>query len=371
MSITKEQIIEALKHVWYPEVNKDLVELNMIASVKIEGNTVSIVVELPHKTNPFKNSIVKACNEVLGVYVSKDLKVNVDFTYKTAPKQEVAENAQLAGAKNIIAIASGKGGVGKSTVATNLAVALAKAGASVGLIDADVYGPSLPKMFNVEDERPEMRQIMDKDYIVPVTKYGVKMLSIGFFVDPKSALIWRGPMATSALKQLLFETLWGTLDYLLIDLPPGTSDIHLTLVQSVSVSGAVIVSTPQNVALADAQKGINMFQSDKINVPILGMVENMAWFTPQELPDNKYYIFGKDGCKKLAAELNLPLLGQIPIVQSICEDGDNGTPSALNEDTIVGQAFKQLAANVIEKMNERNNLAPTKIVEVHKTAHKH
>jgi len=370
MSITKEQVIEALKHVWYPEVNKDLVELKMIDSIKIDGTTISIVIQLPHKTNPFKNSIVKACNEVLEVYVSKGLKVNVEFIYKTPPKQEQAENAQLSGAKNIIAIASGKGGVGKSTIATNLAVALAKAGASVGLIDADIFGPSLPKMFNVEEERPEMRLIMDKDYIVPVTKYGVKMLSIGFFVDPKNALIWRGPMAAGALKQLLFETLWGTLDYLLIDLPPGTSDIHLTLVQSVSVTGVVIVSTPQKVALADAQKGINMFQSDKINVPILGLVENMAWFTPQELPDNKYYIFGKDGCKNLAQQLNLPLLGQIPIVQSICEDGDSGTPSALNEETIVGKAFKELAKNVIEKLNLRNQIAsPTKIVEVHKTKH--
>lgn len=273
----------------------------------------------------------------------------------------------LPGVKNIIAVSSGKGGVGKSTVAANLAVALAKMGYKVGLLDADIFGPSMPKMFQVEDARPYAETIDGRDLIIPVEKYGLKLLSIGFFVDPDQATLWRGGMASNALKQLIADANWGELDYFLIDLPPGTSDIHLTIVQNLALTGAVVVSTPQQVALADARKGINMFTLDKVNVPILGLVENMAWFTPAELPENKYYLFGREGAKRLAEEMNVPLLGQIPIVQSICEGGDNGLPVALDENTITGRAFIQLAANVVEQTNLRNaNQAPTKIVEISK-----
>lgn len=267
--------------------------------------------------------------------------------------------------KNIVAIASGKGGVGKSTIATNLAIALAQTGAKVGLIDADVYGPSIPKMFMEEKTYPEIKNVLGKDRIIPPEKYGVKILSIGFFVEPEKALIWRGPMATSALKQLINDGMWGELDYLLIDLPPGTGDIHLTMVQEVPVTGAIIISTPQDVALADAVKAISMFQSDKIEIPILGFVENMAWFTPEELPNNKYYIFGKEGCKKLAEEKNIPLLGQIPLVQSIREGGDSGKPIVLNENSPSAKAFVELARKLISEIEHRNSqLPPTKKVEI-------
>ena len=258
---------------------------------------------------------------------------------------------QLPGVKNVIAIASGKGGVGKSTVAANLAVALAKLGYRVGLLDADIFGPSIPKMFDVEDAHPVLEHHNGKDLIVPIEKYGVKLLSLGFFVDKNDAVVWRGGMASNALKQFIFDAYWGELDYFLTDLPPGTSDIHLTLVQTLAVTGAVIVSTPQQVALADARKGINMFRNEKINVPVLGLIENMAWFTPAELPENKYYIFGKDGVKRLAEEMQIPLLGQIPIVQSICESGDNGVPSALNENSITGNAFIRLAEEVAHRLH--------------------
>ena len=252
----------------------------------------------------------------------------------------------------IIAVSSGKGGVGKSTVASNLAVSLAKLGFKVGLLDADIFGPSAPKMFGIEDARPFLINVDGRDLIEPIEKYGVRVLSIGFFVDPDTALLWRGAMATSAIKQLINEGNWGDLDYLIIDVPPGTSDIHLTLIQNLKIAGAVIVSTPQEVALADARKGIEMFTNDKVNVPILGLVENMAWFTPAELPENKYYIFGKEGCKKLAEKMNVPLLGQIPIVQSICEGGDDGEPVALKSASIEGQAFIQLAGKVMEAVKK-------------------
>ena len=264
-----------------------------------------------------------------------------------------------------MAVASGKGGVGKSTVAVNLAVALAQLGYKVGLVDADVYGPSIPKMFQVEDAKPDFRQGKTQDFITPVEKYGVKLLSVGFFVNTNDALVWRGPMATNALKQLINQGDWGELDYLLFDMPPGTGDIHLTIVQEMSVTGAVIVSTPQKVALVDAIKGINMFRSEKISVPILGLVENMAWFTPEELPNNKYYLFGKEGCKQLAQDMDVPLLGQIPIVQSICEGGDQGKPSALDGDSIIGNAFKDLAKRMVAEVNKRNAvLDPTRRVEI-------
>jgi ATP-binding protein involved in chromosome partitioning len=274
----------------------------------------------------------------------------------------------LPGVENIIAIASGKGGVGKSTIAVNLAVALAKTGASVGLLDADVYGPSLPKMFGLEGLRPEIRQEGNRELMVPIEKYGVKALSLGFFVNPEDALVWRGPMATNALKQLITLGDWGELDYLLIDLPPGTGDIHLTMVQEVAVTGAVIVSTPQQVALADVIKGIAMFTGEKINVPVLGLVENMSWFTPAELPENKYYIFGKEGCKNLAKSLGIELLAQIPLVQSICENGDSGKPSVLDDNDPAGKAFAGLASNLIAKIDQRNREKdPTRKVEITNT----
>jgi ATP-binding protein involved in chromosome partitioning len=269
--------------------------------------------------------------------------------------------------KNVIAVSSGKGGVGKSTVAANLAVALAKLGYKVGLLDADIFGPSVPKMFQVEDARPYAELIDGRDLIVPIEKYGIKLLSIGFFVDPDQATLWRGAMASNALKQLVGDANWGELDYFVLDTPPGTSDIHLTLVQTLAITGAVIVSTPQQVALADARKGINMYTNDKVNVPILGLVENMSWFTPAELPENKYYIFGKEGAKQLAEQMNVPLLGQIPIVQSICENGDKGTPAALDENSITGRAFLELAENVVKQTELRNaGQEATKIVELKK-----
>lgn len=273
----------------------------------------------------------------------------------------------LPGVKNIIAIASGKGGVGKSTIAANLAVATAMAGFRVGIIDADIFGPSIPKMLNAENQRPSVVNEDGKEMMVPVESYGVKILSIGFFVDPNDAVVWRGPMATNALKQFMSQTQWGELDYMFIDLPPGTSDIHLTMVQEVSVTGAVIVTTPQQVALADAVKGINMFRGDKIDVPILGLVENMAWFTPAELPENKYYIFGKDGGRSLAEKFNLTLLGQIPLVQGICESGDSGKPIVLDSASPVSRAFSELAESVIRETGKRNvNVPPTRRVEIKK-----
>lgn len=367
MSYSIEQVLAALKEVQYPEKNQDIVSLKMVEAIQIEENLIKFAVYLPSFNSPFKKSIEKACKAAIHDKLSADIDVKVTITSKVTIGRvdKTAEHeATLPGVKNILAIASGKGGVGKSTVAVNLAIALAKMGSKVGLIDADIFGPSIPKMFGVEGTVPSIKKIAGKDRIVPVDKYGVKMLSIGFFVKPEDALIWRGAMATGALKQLINDGLWGGLDYLLIDLPPGTSDIHLTMVQTVPVTAAVIVSTPQDVALADAIKGLNMFKADKIEVPVIGLVENMAWFTPAELPENKYYIFGKDGVKKLAEEMNIPLLGQIPIVQSIRENGDNGTPSVL-EDTPLGAFLVELGETVAQKVEERNsNMAPTVKVEI-------
>ncbi|MFH2141779.1 MAG: Mrp/NBP35 family ATP-binding protein [Bacteroidota bacterium] len=275
------------------------------------------------------------------------------------------ESVILSGVENIVAIASGKGGVGKSTITANLAVSLAKKGYKVGLIDADIFGPSIPKMFDIENEQLMVHSVSKKELIIPAEKYGIKILSIGFFVDKNSAVIWRGPMASNFLKQMLEQSDWGELDYLLIDLPPGTSDIHITLVQSVPVTGVVIVSTPQDVAIADAVKGISLFRSEKINVPVLGLIENMAWFTPEELPDNKYYIFGNGGCRKLAEKMNVPLLGQIPLVQSIRENSDTGKPSALDSNTVIGQVFDELSDKLIAQVKLRNfKIDPTRMVEI-------
>jgi ATP-binding protein involved in chromosome partitioning len=309
------------------------------------------------------------CKKMITDELSKDLEIDIKLSSKIDAKMISmgrTDNQQvLPGVKNILAVASGKGGVGKSTVAVNLAVALAKMGTKVGLLDADIYGPSIPKMLGVENERPEIKKINGKELIIPIEKYGVKMLSIGFFVRPEDALIWRGAMATSALNQFIKDTDWGELDYFIIDLPPGTGDIHLTMVQTVPVTAAVIVSTPQDVALADALRGVSMFKADKIEVPVIGFIENMSWFSPEELPNNKYYIFGKDGLKKLAEKTGIPLLGQIPIVQSIRESGDDGRPAALDSNSISGKAFDDLSQNVAEKMEERNKtLKPTQKVKI-------
>ncbi len=361
-------ILDALKHVVHPGKGKDIVSLGMVEDdLRIDGKRISFSLLFDRANDPMVGSLKKACVQAIKTYVDKTAEIEGNIYVKIKPKQKPVEVKTLPGVKNVVAIASGKGGVGKSTVTSNLAVALAKAGYTVGLLDADIFGPSVPIMFQTEDARPVLEKIDGKDRIIPVEKYGVKMLSIGYFVNPGDALIWRGAMATNALKQLINDGNWGELDYLLIDLPPGTSDIHLTLVQTISITGAVVVTTPQNVALADAVKGISMFNSKNIQVPVLGLVENMAWFTPAELPENKYYIFGQDGGRKLAAKLEVPLLGQVPIVQSIREGGDKGEPAALNESSMTGMAFAELAQKVAERVEHRNNTMPeTKIVEMKK-----
>ncbi len=363
MSFNRQQVINALKKVVHPEKKKDIVSLGMVEDLTIKGKEIHFSLLFPRSNDPLISSIKKACVKAVLTDVDAEAKVKGNITVK-APQSE-SKQELLPGVKNIVAIASGKGGVGKSTIAVNLAVVLAKKGFSVGLIDADIFGPSIPKMFDAVQAKPYVNQVDGVDMIVPIERHGVKLLSIGFFINPDDALVWRGPMATNALKQMLGQGDWGELDYLMVDLPPGTSDIHLTLVQEVPVTGAIIISTPQEVALADAIKGINMFTGDRINVPILGLVENMAWFTPAELPENRYYIFGKNGCEKLAKQYNVPLLGQIPIVQSICEDGDVGNPSALDEKSPTGEAFVKLAENMMEQVEIRNrNLEPTKRVEI-------
>ena len=366
MTLYPKLITDALATVVYPGTKKNLVESEMVAdNLHIDGMKVEFSLIFPRETDPFLKSTLKAAEAAIHYHVSKEVEVNITTEFKSAPRPEVGK--LLPQVKNIIAVSSGKGGVGKSTVSANLAIALARLGYKVGLLDTDIFGPSMPKMFDVEDERPYAVEKDCRQLIEPIEKYGVKLLSIGFFVNKTTATLWRGGMATSALKQLIADSDWGDLDYFILDTPPGTSDIHLTLLQTLAITGAVIVSTPQSVALADARKGIDMYTNDKVNVPILGLIENMAWFTPAELPENKYYIFGKDGCKNLAQEMNIPLLAQIPLVQSICENGDAGKPSALDENSITGQAFLSLAQSVVTVVNRRNKeLAPTKIVGVKK-----
>jgi ATP-binding protein involved in chromosome partitioning len=351
--ITREQVVEALRYVDDPDLKKDLITLNMVKDIEVSGNDVSFTVVLTTPACPLKDLIERACINAIIHYVSPEARVKVNMTANVTSTRNPKQGL-LPGVRNIIAVASGKGGVGKSTVASNLAVALAKGGARVGLVDADIYGPSAHIMFGLKHEKPYIREINGKTYMEPIEQYGVKVLSIGFLVDPAQAIAWRGPMASKALQQLFTDALWGDLDYLLIDLPPGTGDIHLTLVSSVPVTGAVIVSTPQAVALADARKGISMFGMEPVNVPILGIVENMAYFTPAELPGNRYYIFGKDGAKNLAEQLNIPLLGQLPLVQSICEAGDAGMPAVLEKDSPSAAAFTELAENVARQIAIRN-----------------
>lgn len=359
--------MDALATVTYPGTKKNLVESGMVADTpSINGMKVKVVLEFPRDTDPFLKSTVKAAEAAIHYHVSKDVEVEIATEFKSKPRPEVGK--LLPQVKNIIAVSSGKGGVGKSTVSANLAISLARLGYKVGLLDADIFGPSMPKMFKVEDARPYAVEKDGRQLIEPIEKYGVKLLSIGFFVNPTTATLWRGGMATNALKQLIADADWGELDYFILDTPPGTSDIHLTLLQTLAITGAIIVSTPQQVALADARKGIDMYRNDKVNVPILGLVENMAWFTPAELPENKYFIFGKEGCKHLAEEMNTPLLAQIPLVQSICESGDAGEPAACNIDTMTAQAFINLAQAVVTVVNKRNReQKPTKIVEVKKS----
>lgn len=362
MKLTKEDIIKALSTVNDPDLKRDLVSLNMIKDVEVNDNKVSFTVVLTTPACPLKEKIRKDCENAVRLVAGPDVSILIQMTSAVTTLRD--QGPLLPGVKNIIAIASGKGGVGKSTVTTNLAVALAKAGARVGLIDADISGPSIHVMFNCEMEKPEVKVINGKNFIVPLEQYGVKLISIGFLTPPDSAVVWRGPMASSALKQFISDTLWGDLDYLFIDLPPGTSDIHLTLVQTVPVTGAVIVTTPQKVALADATKGLVMFKQPAINVPVLGIVENMAYFTPEELPDNKYYIFGKDGGKNLSEKFNVPLLGQVPLVQSIRESGDSGLPAVLKGGSM-GLAFTDLAEALARQIAIRNaNFEITKKVEI-------
>ena len=356
--------MDALATVTYPGTKKNLVESGMVADQpSIDGMKVKVVLEFPRDTDPFLKSTVKAAEAAIHYHVSKDVEVEIQTEFKSKPRPEAGK--MLPGVKNIVAVSSGKGGVGKSTVSANLAISLARLGYRVGLLDADIFGPSMPKMFNVEDARPYAVHVDGRDLIEPIEQYGVRLLSIGFFVNPDTATLWRGGMASNALKQLIGDANWGELDYLILDTPPGTSDIHLTLLQTLAITGAVIVSTPQQVALADARKGVDMYRNEKVNVPILGLVENMAWFTPKEFPDNKYYIFGKEGCKQLATELNVPLLAQIPLVQGICESGDEGKPAALSADSMTGIAFLNLAQAVVTVVNRRNKeQPPTKIVGV-------
>ncbi len=344
-----KKIREVLKEVKYPGTSKHIVELDMVQRIHIEGDKVMFRLVFQNSNDPFVAAIEKKCRALLIDYPEVEI--------ETVFMHDLERPLSLEKVRQVIAVSSGKGGVGKSTVAANLAVALAQQGYKVGLVDADIFGPSIPKMFGCEDAQPYMQQVDEHDMIVPVEKYGVKILSIGFFVDPASATVWRGPMASNALKQLVEQGYWDELDFMLIDLPPGTSDIHLTLVQTVALNGAIVVSTPQQVALADAVKGINMFESPGILVPVLGLVENMAWFTPAELPENKYYLFGKEGAKHLAEERGLRLLGQIPVVQSICDGGDSGEPVALNPDSITGAAFMQLAREVVEAVEENQDQA--------------
>ena len=362
MKIQSDDILKALSTVEDPDLKRDLVTLNMVKDIVITEGKVSFTVVLTTPACPLKEKIRNDCEDAVRKEVGENIEIDIRMTSSVT---SLRDNAPLLpGVKNIIAIASGKGGVGKSTVTTNLAVALAQSGAKVGLIDADIYGPSIPLMFNCEREQPEVKVINGKNIIVPLEQYGVKLISIGFLTPPESAVVWRGPMASSALKQFISDADWGELDYLLIDLPPGTSDIHLTLVQTVPVTGAVIVTTPQKVALADAMKGLSMFKQPQINVPVLGVIENMAYFTPDELPDNKYYIFGKDGGRNLAEKFGVPLLGQVPLVQSIRESGDSGLPAVLKEG-ITAVAFQNLAENLARQVAIRNaTFTSTKKVEL-------
>ena len=345
-----QQIIDALEHVRYPGTGKNLIESGMLEDdIRISGMEVSFSIIFEKDNDPFRKSVVKAAETAIHTYVDENAAVHVHMKFRKQNTPVKSDEGISLKAKHAIAIHSGKGGVGKSTVAANLAITLAKIGYKVGLLDADIHGPSVPKMFHTEGCRPISTPVNGRNLIEPIEQYGVKMLSIGYFVDPQQAVVWRGGMASNAIKQLILDANWGELDYFLIDLPPGTSDIHLSLVQHLQLTGAIVVTTPQPVALVDARKGVDMFQNEKINVPVLGLVENMAWFTPAELPNNRYYIFGKDGGKELAQEMNIPLLGQVPLVQSIREGGDEGMPIAMQDGHPAAQMFAAICNTLLEQ----------------------
>ena len=366
--MTKDDILRALSNVQEPDLGKDLVTLNMVKDIEIEGNYVAFTVVLTTPACPLKDMIKNACINAVKILVNKEATVNVRFTSNTTTRRKEGE-AVLPKVKNIIAVVSGKGGVGKSTVAANLALALSAGGAKVGLMDADIYGPSVPIMFGVRGERPMMQEVNGKGMIVPLERYGIKLLSIGLLVDEKSAVVWRGPMVSSAIRQFVTEVVWGELDYLVIDMPPGTGDIHLTLVQTVPVTGVIVVTTPQDVALADAKKGIAMFGQAQMKVPVIGLIENMSYFIAPDAkpnsPENRYYIFGKEGGRRLAEEYDIPFLGQIPLVQSIREGGDLGIPVMVSDDAISKKAFEEFAAAAVRSISMRNaNLSATQVAEV-------
>lgn len=362
--MVEQDILQALSNVQEPDLGKDLVTLKMIKDIVIDGDAVSFTIVLTTPACPMKEMMSNACKNAIQLLVNPKAVVTVNFTANTSSTRLKGDNL-LPGVKNIIAVVSGKGGVGKSTIAANLALALSEGGASVGLMDADIYGPSVPIMFGVRGERPMMRDENGKGVIVPLEKYGIKLMSIGLLVDDKNAVVWRGPMASSAIKQFISDVDWGNLDYLVIDMPPGTGDIHLTMVQTVPVTGVVVVTTPQDVALADAKKGIAMFGQTQVKVPIIGLVENMSWFTPAELPDSKYYIFGKEGGKRLAEEYDIPFLGQIPLVIGIREGGDAGVPAMVGDDPITQKAFRRFAGSAVRNIAMRNAKLPvTEVVTI-------
>jgi ATP-binding protein involved in chromosome partitioning len=365
MKITKEQVLDALTTFTLPGGGGNLVTTNSVKNIQIFGTEIVLDIEINNPTLQYKKKVEVDCLKAIHdhVYEKAEIKVNLIIN---APEKapNVIRGNEIPGVKNIIAVASGKGGVGKSTITANLAVALADKGYKVGLVDADIYGPSMPLMFDVVNAKPSGKEVDGKRKILPVQSYGVKLLSIGFFANTDQAVVWRGAMASKALNQMLWDTDWGQLDFLLVDLPPGTGDIHLSLVQAIPVTASIVVSTPQAIALADAKKGVAMFQMESINVPVLGIVENMSYFTPEELPENKYYIFGKDGAKELASKLELPLLAEIPLVQSVREAADAGRPAVLQGATDIALSFVNLAENVVVQMNERNKLEPTKKVEI-------
>ena len=362
--MTEAEVLKALSNVQEPDLGKDLVTLNMIQDLKVDGNNVSFIIVLTTPACPMKDMMKNACENAIKLLVNKEAIVVVGFTSNTTTTRKTDDKI-LSKVKNIIAVVSGKGGVGKSTVSANLALALAEGGAKVGLMDADIYGPSVPIMFGVRGQRPLMRDSNGEGIILPIEKFGISLMSIGLLVDEKDAVVWRGPMASSAIRQFITDVDWGELDYLVIDMPPGTGDIHLTIMQTVPVTGVVIVTTPQNVALADAKKAIAMFGQTNVKVPVIGLIENMAYFTPEELPNNKYYLFGKDGGKNLAAEYDLPFLGQVPLVQSIREGGDAGVPAMVGEDEVSKAALRSVVSQAVRQIAIRNaNLPKTQTITV-------
>ncbi len=362
--MTEAEVLKALSNVQEPDLGKDLVTLNMIQDLKVEGNNVSFTIVLTTPACPMKDMMKNACENAIKLLVNNEAIIVVGFTSNTTTIRKTDDKI-LSKVKNIIAVVSGKGGVGKSTVSANLALALAEGGAKVGLMDADIYGPSVPIMFGVRGQRPLMRDSNGEGIILPIDKFGISLMSIGLLVDEKDAVVWRGPMASSAIRQFITDVDWGELDYLVIDMPPGTGDIHLTIMQTVPVTGVVIVTTPQNVALADAKKAIAMFGQANVKVPVIGLIENMAYFTPEELPNNKYYLFGKDGGKNLAAEYDLPFLGQVPLVQSIREGGDAGVPAMVGEDEVSKAALRSVVSQAVRQIAIRNaNLPKTQTITV-------